>query len=598
MSLKRLAWTTLLLATIGSMVLTACAPTTEPPAEPPPEPTEAPPPIEAPTEPPAVEPTAVPIPDCPMVLTIKLNQKAMWSDGVPVTAEDYVFTYEMTMDDGNIGVSSRYPYDPYVDSFVALDDYTIQICLNDVYVAWATGFNLNPLPKHILGPIYEAEGSIDDAEWNWNPTVGTGPFDLTEWASASHIAFEANPNYWRGAPKLDKLFIRIVPDDQAQMAALETGDADIGVYLTADDKPVIEAMGNVNLIQNPSGWVESWFFNTISEELGEANGLQPGHIALQDKRVRQAIAMGMNRQLIIDELFFGLYEIPATFWYDSPYEDPDIEPWPYDPEAAKALLDEAGWIDTNGDGTRDKDGVELVIQYSTTAGNENREATGVLAQQMLSEIGIGVDIFNYSYDVIWNSFGDGGPVALGQYDIAEWSAAPWDAPDPNTGDWLCDEIPSDEYPAGGNWQGVCIEELDELFNEQVVTLDEQARIQMFHDIGEIMHDEVFWMAMRKDPDFWAVNKRLLNVNFSGASLSGFYNTEEWDTTDDTKSLTISFFEEPDNLNPLYTGMWFTQVTWVFWLDSLWTWDDQKIIIPLLAAELPTIENGGIFISGE
>jgi peptide/nickel transport system substrate-binding protein len=533
-----------------------------------------------------------------MVLTIKLNQKAMWSDGVPVTAHDYVFEYEMTMDDGNIGVASRYPYDPYVDSFVALDDYTIQICLNDVYVAWAVGFNLFPLPKHILGPIYEAEGSIDDAEWNWNPTVGTGPFILTEWASASHLAFEANPNYWRGAPKLDKLFIRIVPDDEAQMAALETGDADIGVYLTADDKPVIDAMGNIELVQNPSGWVESWFFNLISEELGEANGLQPGHIALQDKRVRQAIAMGMNRQLIIDELFFGLYEIPGTLWYDSPYANPDIEPWPYDPEAAKALLDEAGWIDSNGDGTRDKDGVELVIQYSTTAGNENREATGVLAQQMLSEIGIGVEILNYSYDVIWNSFGDGGPVALGQYDIAEWSMAPWDAPDPNTGDWLCDEIPSDEYPAGGNWQGVCIEELDELFTEQVVTLDDQARIQMFHRIGEIMHDELFWMPMRKDPDFWALNKRLQNVNFSGASISGFYNTEEWDTTDDTKSATISFFEEPDNLNQLYTGMWFSQLTTVFWLDSLWTWDDQKIMFPLLAAELPTIENGGIYLSGE
>jgi len=598
MSLKRFTWKILLLATIGSMILAGCAPATEEPAAPPPEATEAPPPPEAPTEPPAVEPTAVPIPDCPMVLTIKLNQKAMWSDGVPVTAEDYVFEYEMTMDDGNIGVQSRYPYDPFVDSFVALDDYTIQICLNQVYVGWAPAFNLQPLPKHILGPIYEAEGSIDEAAWNWNPTVGTGPFVLTEWASASHLAFEANPNYWRGAPKLDKLFIRIVPDDQAQMAALETGDADIGVYLTADDKPAIDAMGNIDLVRNPSGWVESWFFNTISEELGEANGLQPGHIALQDKRVRQAIAMGMNRQLIIDELFFGLYDIPASFWYDSPYANPDIEPWPYDPEAAKALLDEAGWIDTNGDGTRDKDGVELVIQYSTTAGNENREATGVLAQQMLSEIGIGVEIFNYSYDVIWNSFGDGGPVALGQYDIAEWSTAPWDAPDPNHPEWLCEEIPSDDYPAGSNWFGVCIEELDELFSEQLVTLDDQARIQIFHRIGEIMHDEVFWMAMRKDPDFWAVNKRLLNVRFSGASLSGFYNVDEWDTTDDTKSATLSFFEEPDNLNQLYTGMWFSQLTTVFWLDSLWTYDDQKIMFPVLAAEIPTIENGGIFISGE
>ena len=450
MSLKRLAWTTLLLAIIASVSLAGCAPATEPPVAPPPEPTEAPPEptAEPPTEVPPVEPTEAPAPA--MVLTIKLNQDAMWSDGTPVTAEDYVFTYEMTMDDGNIGVQSRYPFDPFVDSFVALDDYTIQISLNQVYGGWVNGLNLNPLPKHILGPIYEAEGSIDDAEWNWNPTVGTGPFVLTEWASASHLAFEANPNYWRGAPKLDKLFIRIVPDDEAQMAALATGDADVGVYLTAADKPDIDAMGNVELVSVSSGWVESWFFNIISEELGAANGLQPGHVALQDKRVRQAIAMGMNRQLIIDELFYGLYEIPGTFWYDSPYENPDIDPWPFDPEAAMALLDEAGWIDSNGDGTRDKDGVELVIQYSTTAGNVNREATGVLAQQMLSEIGVGVEILNYSYDVIWNSFGDGGPVALGQYDIAEWSTIPADFPDPNDPGWLCDEIPSEDNPYGAN----------------------------------------------------------------------------------------------------------------------------------------------------
>ncbi|MGD9101095.1 MAG: ABC transporter substrate-binding protein, partial [Anaerolineae bacterium] len=383
--------------------------------------------VTVPAEPPAEQPTAEPPPpeepeaEFPMVITVKLNQDAMWSDGTPLTAEDFVFAYDMTMNDANVGVQSRYPYDPFVDSFVALDDYTLQIGLNQVYVGWAGGFNLNPLPKHVLGPIFEEEGTIDNAEWNWNPTVGVGPFVLTKWESASHLAFEANPNYWRGQPGLDQLFIRIVPDDEAQMAALETGDADIGVYLTAADKPAVDGMDNVELVSVSSGWMESWFFNTVSEELGEANDIQPSHVALQDKRVRQAIVMGMDRQQIIDELFYGLYRIPGSFWYDSPYEHPTQQAWPYDPEAAMALLDEAGWVDSNGDGTRDKDGVELVIQYSTTAGNENREATGVIAQQMLSEIGVGVDILNYSYDVIWNSYGDGGPIALGEYDIAEWS---------------------------------------------------------------------------------------------------------------------------------------------------------------------------------
>ena len=136
-----------------------------------------------------------------------------------------------------------------------------------------------------------------------------------------------------------------------------------------------------------------------------------------------------------------------------------------------------------------------------------------------------------------------------------------------------------------------------MFNDQIVTLDQQARIQMFHQIGEIMHDEMFWMGMRKDTDFWAVNKRLPNARFSGSGLP-FYNAYEWETTDDSSSVTVSFFEEPDNLNPLYSVMWFTGITYEFWLESLWNWDDQMNLVPVLAAEIPTFENGGIVVSGE
>jgi len=103
--------------------------------------------------------------------------------------------------------------------------------------------------------------------------------------------------------------------------------------------------------------------------------------------------------------------------------------------------------------------------------------------------------------------------------------------------------------------------------------------------------------MRTDTDFWAVSTRLENVRFSGSGWP-FYNCYEWDTTDDTKSATFSFFEEPDNLNPLYTGMWFTGITYELWLESLWNWDDEMNLVPVLAAEIPTIENGGIVIAGE
>lgn len=463
-----------------------------------------------------------------LVLTIKLRQDAAWSDGTPLTAHDFVFTYEMWMGEGN-AVQTRYPYDTFVESVTALDDYTLQIVMTEPYVAWATAFFNHVLPKHILEPIYEAEGTIDDADWNRNPTVVNGPFIVKEWEAASHIVFEANPNYWRGRPKLDQVFIRIVPDDEAQMAAIKAGDTDIGVFLSAANKPDIDALPDVEMVSVSSGYAESWFFNLVSEELASETGISPGHPALQDVRVRQALVMAVDRQQIIDELFYGLYRIPAVLWYDTPFEDTTLEPWPYDPEQAKALLDEAGWVDTNGDGTRDKDGVELVLRYSTTAGNELREATQVVVQQMMADVGIGIEILNYSYDTLWNSFGDDGPIASGQYDFAQWSTAPLDYPDPNEPGWLCQEIPSNDYPEGMNWYGICAPELDELFLEQAVTVDRQKRIEMYYEIERIMHEQVYWTGMRTDPDLWSVTKRLQDVRLSGTDP--FWNAYEWDVTE-------------------------------------------------------------------
>jgi peptide/nickel transport system substrate-binding protein len=463
-----------------------------------------------------------------LTLTIKLREDAVWTDGTPVTAHDYVFTVDMIMNDGN-AVQSRYPFDTFVESIKALDDYTLEIVMNAPYAGWWVGFDVPFLPKHVLQPVFDAEGTIDNADWNRNPTVANGPFVLKEWEAASHIILDANETYWRGRPVLDQIFIRIVPDDEAQMAAIKAGDSDIGAYMTAADKPDMDAIDHAELVSVSGGWVESWFFNLIDEDLAAANDLTPGHIALQDKKVRQAIAMAFDRWEVNDQLFYGLYRIPQAFWYDSPYEDKSLEPWPYDPDAAAALLDGAGWVDTNGDGTRDKDGVELVLHYATTAGNENRESIQLIVQQQMAQVGIGIRIENYSYDVIWNGYGDDGPVAKGLYDIAEWSTAPTDLPDPNDATFLCSEIPSPDNPAGGNWGGVCIEELDDLFAQQAVTIDLNERVALFSEIQEIFKDEVFWLGVRTDTDFWSLNTNMINVKFSG--VDSFWNVYEWDVAE-------------------------------------------------------------------
>ncbi len=456
-----------------------------------------------------------------LTITIPLNKDAKWSDGEPVTAHDFVFTYEMILDPANT-VQSTWPYADYLESVTAKDDYTLEIKFTEPFAPWATTLFNFVLPEHVLRPVFEAEGTLDNAEWNRNPTVVNGAFKLKEWKAASHLIFEANPNYWRGRPALDEIHIMIVPDDEAQMAAIKTGDTDIGVFLSYADIPTIEELPDVDLVSVPGGYNEGWFFNLNTDATAAKNG----HPALQDVRVRQAIAYAVDFDAICEKLLYGKTYPPATYWEETPYAYPDANPYKYDPEKAKALLDEAGWVDTNGNGIRDKDGVELILTYSTTAGREVREQTQVVAQQYLADVGIGIEIANNSYDTMWNSYGQGGPIATGNYDIAEWSDGT-DFPDPNVTSWLCSEIPSDENPEGLNWYGICDEELDALFKAQAVEMDFNKRIELFHEIGKIMNEKVYWLGVWHDNDLWAINKRVKNIKISGSN--SFWNCWEWIT---------------------------------------------------------------------
>ena len=455
-----------------------------------------------------------------LTITIPINPKAKWSDGVPVTADDFIFTYEMILDPGNVAVQSTWPYDTYLESVTA-EGNSLVVKFTEPFAPWATTIFDFVLPEHVLRPVFEAEGTLDDADWNRNPTVSNGAFTVKEWVAASHLILEANGNYWRGRPKLSQINVLIVPDDQAQMAAIRTGDTDIGIFLSYADIPTIEELPDVDLVTVLSGYNETWFFNLNTDETAAENG----HVALQDVRVRQAIAYAVDFDAICEQLLYGKTYPPATFWEETPYSYPDANLYKYDPAKANALLDEAGWVDSNGDGTRDKDGVELVLVYSTTAGREVREQTQVVAMQYLADVGIGIEIANNSYDTMWNSYGAGGPIAIGNYDIAEWSTT-GDFPDPNYSDWLCSEIPSDESPEGGNWYGICDEELDALFQAQAVEVDPDKRLQLFHDIGKIMTEKVYWLGVWHDNDLWTINKHTGNVKISGAD--SFWNCWEWD----------------------------------------------------------------------
>ncbi len=449
-------------------------------------------------------------------ITYMLQKQATWSDGTPLTADDFVFTYQMIMSDKN-KVLTRNPYDAFVDSVEAAAPDKLVVHLKKPYAGWLPGLFNFVLPKHVLEPVFQKDGTLDNAAWNRKPTVSLGPFLFKDWTSGAQMVFEANPNYWRGRPKLDQIYLRFVPDDASQLAALKTGDVDIGVWFAYSDMPDLEKSGNIRFQTASSGYQEEWILNVNPKT---------AHPAFLDQKVRMAVLMGVDRNRITKELLYGLTKPLKSWWDLSPYgDDPTLAEVPYDPEGAKKLLDEAGWK-VGADGIRAKDGKKLEIRFATTT-REVRKNVQVIVQQELGDIGIKVNLSNYAGDVFFNGYKDKGPIATGQFEIAEWSANPHSWPDPDTEVWSCDQIPSDQNPSGTNWQGLCDKNLDPLLTQQATELDMNKRIDLFHQIAKIVRDQAYWVSMWNDPDVWGVNKRLINTNFSGA-IPFFYNVSEWD----------------------------------------------------------------------
>lgn len=445
-------------------------------------------------------------------ITLNLRDDIVWSDGEPITSADLVFTYEMYIAPENTP-SSRYPYEEEVTSVEAPDERTVVVNFNEPFAAWQVYVFPNVLPEHVFRPIFEAEGTLDNAAENREPTVSGGPFIFESWETGSGMTLVRNDNYFNGTAKLDEIDIRFVPEDATIVASLLSGDADMATYIPWGDTPPLRDAGNIVFTLAPSGYNEHWSYNMDPET---------AHPAIQDVNVRRALAMAFNRDQINEDLNAGATYTPASFWEGTPYARPNAEPIPYDPEMAAQLLDEAGWVDSDGDGVRDKDGVALSLRYITND-RQIRKDVQAIVQQALGELGVQVETFNYPN--LFDSYVDGGPLSTRQFDIAEWSAAP-SFPDPSTTRFLCSQITSDENPDGTNDQGYCNEQVDALFAEQARTLDPAKRAEIFHQIDQLITDDVAWVGIWFDADLWTINEKVLNTEIGGSDP--WWNAVNWD----------------------------------------------------------------------
>ena len=445
-------------------------------------------------------------------ITLKLREGLAWSDGVPLTSDDFLFTYQMYMDPKNT-VASQNPYDKMV-SVANPDLTTVVITFKDPYSAWVGSLYKGLLPKHVLQSVFDSKGTINDADWNRNPTVGCGPYMLEKWESGSYASFVTNPKYWDAKPKINKIFIRFVPDDASQIAALTNGEGDLGTFIAYPDIATLEKAG-IQVFKAYSGYNEGLYFNMGPK----------ANPAMLDVNVRQAIAYAINRPSIVKDLLLGKTDVSATDWDNTPYADPSLKPYPFDPAKAKSLLDSAGWV-PGPDGIRAKGGVKLSLKYGATT-REIRKDTQAVVQQNLKDVGIQVELLNADSDTYFSGFDKNGPAATGQYDIFEYSSVPSGFPDPDAVEWLCSEIPSNESPSGTNWSFMCDKELDALFLLQATqTGDAAARQKTFYQITKTIYDKVYWLGYWQDPDQWAISSKLTGVKISG--VTPFFNITEWD----------------------------------------------------------------------
>jgi len=360
------------------------------------------------------------------VYTFKLRQDVFWSDGTPVTSADIIYTWEAIVAgaQGIVSTPLSFVIDPTGESGIldvqAPDDYTVVVTFAN---AECTALNnagvLYPAPSHML-PADLTE--LNDAPFNLNPTVSGGPFLFSDFRPGEQVALVHNPNYsdaQLGYVNPSGFIYQNVPDQNVMVERFLAGETNVidspAVARIADIRAAQE-QGRVQLYSYP-GNIWDYFAMNLADPTNPQNGLdedgnpidQGFHPIFGDVRVRQAIARGIDVDAIVSAAVFGegsrmtSFIIPASWAYAD-----DLPPIAYDPEAAAALLEEAGWVDLNGDGVREataaalhaEEGTPLSFTLYTNEGNTRRAAVGTLIQDQLAQIGIRVDFQTIDFNTL------------------------------------------------------------------------------------------------------------------------------------------------------------------------------------------------------
>jgi peptide/nickel transport system substrate-binding protein len=448
----------------------------------------------------------------PMRVTYTLREEAAWSDGTPVTSRDVEFTMETTLNE-DWDITSRVGWEN-IDEFETVDDKTFAFVFEEPYAAWRTiGSVTGILPAHAIeGEDFNTvwDDTIADSEGN---PISNGPYIFESWDRGRQIVIVRNEDYWDtdNRANIDRIVYRPIEDSATQVQQLRGGEVDL-LY----PQPQLDLVRQFDEIADVEYQVDA---GPIWEHLD----FQFTNPALALQYVRQAIAMGFNRQDIIDQFIQPIHEesVPLNnIIYvnnQEEYEDNWGEAIPYDPEGAIALLEENGC--TRGDDDIfECEGNRLEFNYVTTAGNERRELAFEVIQAQVREIGVQ---FNADFSEPAVAFGE--RLAPGDWDLFNFA---WvGAPDPEGG------LPAWECEGGLNYTGYCDEQVDELITQSKRELDPAERARLLNEADALMAQAVPVIPLYQFPTIVVYRDHIQGVRENPTQWGPFWNISEWYLTD-------------------------------------------------------------------
>lgn len=438
---------------------------------------------------------------------VHIDDAATWSDGTPVTADDVVYTalrlaspvigntammyyvFEGVGDDGFVEEGAE-----SIDGIQKVDDKTVQFTTKEEMPI--TTFEnsyaryLLTLPKHVIEQYSEEE--LSTADWFNHPDVVSGPFIVTDFDVDHYISYEANKDYWKGAPKIDKLNIKIVDGSQLY-AGLQSGEIDITQQTMSDipqeDYESVEALDNVDVVYGSPVTNQSVFIQTKN---------------VPDVKVRQAMLYAIDRQQILEELLNGHGEIVDGFLSSaSPFYDDSLTPVSYDPEKAKALLEEAGW-----------DGSQTIRFYVNSGDSTFVNAASIIAAEWAA-VGIKAEIQTVDFATLMSVAG------TEDYDVlaVQYTYAPVD-PYPDVA-WL--------LGGEGSWTGYSDDTLNDALTKSQLTSDPEETKELFSVVDKKVQEDVPMFSAYVISAQGAVSKRITGAT---PSVYGFFNdVQNWDVVE-------------------------------------------------------------------